>query len=158
MKCVKAFRHIVALVLFGLSLAASAQVPSPRFDELERQLQIRPEQKEQFDMAVGATKRALLAVALSVMEMKQRLAEELMKSSPDFSRLFDGLDRVFEQHQPLFEEAGREWRKLYGLLDDKQVEVVKRFLLDNLGQLGAQPFLEETPKKRQKPPPSGEWI
>ena len=51
----KALRAVTALLLFGLSLAASAQVPSPRFDELERRLQIRPEQKEQYEMAVGAT-------------------------------------------------------------------------------------------------------
>ena len=154
----RALRAVAALLLFGLSLAASAQVPTPRFDELERRLQIRPEQKEQYEMAVGATKRALLAVGLSLMEMKQRLAEELMKSSPDFSVLFDGVDRAFEQQRPLFEEAGREWRKLYALLDDRQVEVVKRFLLDNLGQIGAAPFIEDAPKARGTKPPSGERI
>jgi hypothetical protein len=157
---VKAARLIVALFLLGLSLAATAQsIPSPRFDELERRLQIRPEQKEQYEMAVGATKRALLAVGLTFMEMKQRLAEELMKPNPDFSVLFDGADRAFEQNRPLFEEAGREWRKLYALLDDKQVDVVKQFLLDNLGQIGAAPFIEEAPRKRQQGgPPKGEWI
>jgi len=125
MEVVKALRAVVALLLFGFSLAASAQqVPTPRFDELERRLQIRPEQKEQYETAVGATKRALLAVGLSVMEMKQRLAEELMKPNPDFSVLFEGADRAFEQQRPLLEEAGREWKKLYAFLDDKQVEVV----------------------------------
>ena len=155
----KAARLIVALVLLGLSLAATAQtIPSPRFDELERRLQIRPEQKEQYEMAVGATKRALLAVGLSVMEMKQRLAEELTKPNPDFSVLFDGADRAFEQQRPLLEEAGRDWKKLYALLDDKQVEVVKQFLLDNLGQLGAAPFIEDAPRKKPKSPPTGEWV
>ena len=156
----KAARLIVALFLLGLSLAATAQtIPSPRFDELERRLQIRPEQKEQYEMAVGATKRALLAVGLTFMEMKQRLAEELMKPSPDFSVLFGGADRAFDQNRPLFEEAAREWKKLFLLLDDKQVEVVKQFLLDNLGQIGAAPFIEEAPRKRQpSSPPKGEWI
>jgi len=154
----RALRAVAALLLFGLSLAASAQVPTPRFDELERRLQIRPEQKEQYEMAVGATKRALLAVGLSLMEMKQRLAEELMKPNPDFSVLFDGADRAFEQQRPLFDEAGREWKKLYALLDDRQVQVVKQFLLDNLGQLGAAPFIEDAPRKRPKSPPTGEWI
>src|SRR5258707_11263587 len=115
----RALRAVAALLLFGLSLAASAQVPTPRFDELERRLQIRPEQKEQYEMAVGATKRALLAVGLSLMEMKQRLAEELMKPNPDFSVLFDGADRAFEQQRPLFDEAGRRWKKLSALPDDK---------------------------------------
>jgi len=156
---VKAARLIVALFLLGLSLAATAQsIPSPRFDELERRLQIRPEQKEQYEMAVGATKRALLAVGLSVMEMKQRLAEELAKPNPDFSVLFDGADRAFEQQRPLLEEAGRDWKKLYALLDDKQVEVVKQFLLDSLGQIGAAPFIQDAPRKRPKSPPTGEWV
>jgi hypothetical protein len=154
-------RFVAAILLVGISMAApaaSSPIPTPRFDELERKLQIRPEQKDQYEMAVGATKRALLAVGLSVMEMKQRLAEELMKPNPDFSVLFDGADRVLEQQRPLFEEAGREWKKLYALLDDQQVEVVKQFLLDNLGQLGAAPFIEDAPRKKPTSPPKGEWI
>jgi hypothetical protein len=160
-------RAFLALFLTLLSMSAAAQiVPSPRFDELERRLKIRPEQKEQFDMAVGATKRALLAVGLSFMEMKQKLAEELLKPSPDFSRLFDNADKVFEMHQPLFRDAGREWKKLHSQLDDEQVQIVKRFLLDNLGQWGAMPFLDDAPSKPQpkaRPKaapkiPSEEWI
>jgi hypothetical protein len=157
----RALRFVAAIFLVGMSMAvsaASSPIPTPRFDELERQLQIRPEQKDQYDMAVGATKRALLAVGLSVMEMKQRLAEELMKPQPDFSRFFDGADRAFERQRPLFEEAGHEWKKLYALLDDRQVEVVKRFLQDNLGQFGAAPFIEEAPRKKPTSPPKGEWI
>lgn len=161
----KSFRALLALIVMLLPLAAAAQVPSPRFDELEKRLQIRPDQKDQFDMAVGATKRALLAVGLTVIEMKQRLAEELLKPSPDFSRMLDGVDRAFEMHAPLFREAGGEWKKLYAQLDSKQVETVKRFLLDNLGELGAAPFLEERkpqpkPKPHRKPKavPSEEWI
>jgi hypothetical protein len=157
----RALRFFAAILLAGLSIAvpaASSPIATPRFDELEGRLQIRPEQKEQYEMAVGATKRALLAVGLSVMEMKQRLAEELMKPNPDFSVLFDGADRAFEQQRPLLEEAGREWKKLYALLDDKQVEVVKQFLLDNLGQLGAAPFIEDAPRKKPTSPPKGEWI
>jgi hypothetical protein len=147
-------RAFFAMLLATVAMAASA-VEMPRFDQLERQLDIRPEQKEQFEMAVGATKRALLAVSLSAMEMKQRLAEELLKPNPDFSRLFEGADRVFEQHTPLFKEAAREWKKLYAQLDDKQVETVKRFLLDNLGGFGAAPFLED---RKEKGPKSREWI
>jgi len=164
----KPLRVLFALFLTLLSMSAAAQaIPSPRFDELERRLKIRPDQKEQFDMAVGATKRALLAVGLSLMEMKQKLAEELLKPSPDFSRLFDNADKVFEMHRPLFREAGIEWKKLYGELDPEQIQTVKRFLLDNLGQWGAAPFLEDTPAKprpkaapKMAPPkiPAEEWI
>ena len=135
----KPARLLLALVLTLVSMAASAadffSVPSPRFDELERRLQIRPEQKDQYDLAVGATKRALLAVGLSVMEMKQRLGEELLKPRPDFSNFFRGADKVFEQHRPLFKEAGREWDKLFKMLDRKQVDIVRDFLRENLGAL-----------------------
>ena len=129
----KAVRVFTALFLLVASMAASAGMP--RFDDLEKRLNIRPEQKEQYDMAVGATKRALLAVAASALEMKQRLAEELMKPRPDFSSFFRGADKVFEMHKPLFKEAGREWNKLFKLLDDKQVETVKDFLRENLGNV-----------------------
>ena len=127
-------RILAALFLFAVSMAASAG-DLPRFDDLERRLQIRPEQKEQFDLAVGATKRALLAVAASAMEMKQRLADELMKPRPDFGSFFRGADKMLELHEPLFREAGSEWKKLFKLLDKKQVEIVKDFLRENLGPL-----------------------
>ena len=39
----------------------------------------------------------------------------------------------------------------------RQVEVAKQFLLDNLGQIGAQPFLDGAPKPEKKPP-AREWI
>ncbi|HUQ29226.1 MAG TPA: hypothetical protein VM051_11580 [Usitatibacter sp.] len=129
----RAFRGIFAVLLASLAFAASAS-EMPRFDQLEKQLKIRPEQKEQFDMAVGATKRALLAVALSAMEVKDRLAEELLKPRPDFTRLIDSYDRIVDQHRPLFKEASAEWKKLYAILDDEQVLIAKEFLRDNLGR------------------------
>ena len=129
-----AARAFFALFLTTLACAASA-AEMPRFDQLEQRLKIRPEQKEQFDMAVGASKRALMAVALSAMEAKQRLVEELMKPRPDFNRLVDTYERVIDQHRPLFKEAGEEWKKLYAILDDEQVEIAKEFLRENLGRV-----------------------
>ena len=126
-------RVAASLFLLLASMAASA-VEMPRFEALEKQLKIRPEQKEQYDMAVGATKRALLAVALNAVEMQQRLTEELGKSRPDFSRLYDSYDRIVDQNRPLFKEASEEWRKLYAILDDRQVEIAKDFVRDNLGR------------------------
>ncbi len=128
------FRLVAALLVLAASMAASA-ASMPSFDDLEKRLNIRPEQKEQFDMAVGATKRALLAVAASALDMKQRLAEELMKPRPDFSHFFQGADKLFEQHRPLFKEAGQEWKKLFAQLDDKQARILKDFLRDNLGRV-----------------------
>ena len=41
-----------------------------------------------------------------------------------------------------FREAGVEWKKLYAILDDRQVEIVKDFLRDNLGRLLSQAIPE----------------
>jgi len=127
-------RAVGAAILLAVSFGASAAA-MPRFDKLEETLKIRPEQKEQFDAAVGATQRALLAVAVSAMKIKQRIDEELQKPWPNFGVFYDLHEEILEQNRPLFKEAGEEWKKLYALLDDEQVDIAKRFLRDNLGRL-----------------------
>ena len=151
-------RFLAAIALVLASTTAAAMVPSPRFDQLEARLKIRPEQKEQFEMAVGATKRALLAVALTMMEAKQRLADELMKPSPDFSRLFDGFERNIDLHLPLFKEAGREWEKLFGMLDEEQIRIARQFLQENLGRALSQAIPEVRPVPPSQPAPIPERI
>lgn len=133
---------LAVLLVFCASAAAAggpqlvgASITMPRWGELEKRLKIRPDQKEQFDAAVGATQRALLAVAMSAMEFKERLDRELQKPRPDFGIFFDAQEDLIERNRPLFEEASREWKKLYALLDDKQVEIVKSYLRENLGNL-----------------------
>src|ERR1700694_757122 len=118
---------ILLAVSFGVSAAAM-----PRFDKLEQTLKIRPEQKEQFDVAVGATQRALLSVALTAMQLKERLAQELSKPWPDLRAFAEAHEAIIEQNRPLFKAAGEEWKKLYALLDDEQVETAKSFVRDNL--------------------------
>jgi hypothetical protein len=126
------FRLFLPALLLLLSFGASAAMPN--FDALEKRLKIRPEQKVQFDMTVGASKRALLAVALAAMQLKQRLATELAKDSPDFGAFAQANQDLVEQTRPLFKEAGEEWKRLYALLDDEQVEIAKQFLRENLGR------------------------
>jgi hypothetical protein len=128
-----ALRFALSIVLLTLAFGACAM--GPNFDKLEERLKIRPEQKEQYDLAVGATKRALLGVGLAAMQMKDRLAAELAKSRPDFSSLARAHEEIVEQNRPLFREAGDEWKKLQAILDDEQVEVAKSFLRENLGRL-----------------------
>ena len=125
---------ILALLL-AVSFASSAAVLQPRFDKLEANLKLRGEQKVQFDRAVAATQRALLAVALSAMEAKEKFEAELAKPRPDFWVLFGTYEATVERSRPLFKEAGDEWKKLYALLDDDQVDVAKRFLRENLNRL-----------------------
>src|ERR1700694_3266480 len=123
-----------AAILLAVSFGASAAA-APRFDKLEQTLKIRPEQKEQFDVAVGATQRALLSVALTAMQLKERLSQELSKPWPDLSALAEAHEAIVEQNRPLFKAAGEEWKKLYELLDDEQVEIAKSFLRENLSSL-----------------------
>jgi hypothetical protein len=127
-------RSLLAIVFLALSFAAHAGT-SARWDKLEQTLKIRPEQKEQFDAAAGATQRAMLSIALSALQAKERLSEELMKARPDFNAFVELQDQVMEQNRPLLKEAREEWRKLYETLDDEQVVIAKNYLRNQLGQL-----------------------
>ena len=126
-------RAFLALILVGLSLGAFAQ-SMPNFDELEKRLHIRPDQKDQYDLAVGATKRALLSVGLAAMQMKDALVQELAKPRPDFRELARRQNQLIDDQRPLFREAGEQWRRLYGILDPRQVDTVRDFLRENLGR------------------------
>ena len=126
-------RSIAAVFLLLIACAAHAQMPD--FGELEARLHIRPDQKEQYDRAVGATKRAMLAVGLAAIEMKNAFAAELAKDRPDFHALAKKQNELIDQQRPLFQEAGREWQKLYNLMDPDQVTMAKAYLHDNLGKV-----------------------
>ena len=132
-------RAFLALLLVGLSLGAFAQ-SVPNFDELEKRLHIRPDQKDQYDLAVGATKRALLSVGIAAMQMKDALVQELAKPSPDFRALARKQNQLIDDQRPLFREAGEQWRRLYKILDPRQVDTVRDFLRENLGRLAPDSF------------------
>jgi len=127
-------RNLFALLLLAASFGAAAQ-SLPDFGQLEARLHIRPEQKDQYDLAVGATKRALLAVGIAAMQMKDALVQELAKPSPDFRALARKQNELIDDQRPLFREAGEQWQRLYRILDPQQVETVQEFLRENLGRL-----------------------
>jgi hypothetical protein len=127
-------RSLFALLLVAASFGALAQ-SLPDFDQLEMRLHIRPEQKDQYDQAVGATRRALLAVGIAAMQMKDALVQELTKPSPDFRALARKQNQLIDDQRPLFREAGEQWQRLYRILDPSQVETVREFLRENLGRL-----------------------
>jgi len=127
-------RTFLALLLLAASFGALAQ-SLPDFDQLEKRLHIRPDQKDQYDLAVGATKRALLAVGLAALQMKDALVQEPAKPSPDFRALARKQNALIDDQRPLFREAGEQWKRLYGILDPSQVETVREFLRENLGRL-----------------------
>ena len=125
------------VLLLAISLGAGA-ASLPRFDKLEQQLHLRPDQKTQFDIAVASTQRALLAVALTALQLKQQAIDELSKPRPDFSTLADAHEKLVEQNRPLFKAAGDEWKKFTALLDDDQLVIAKKYLRDNLDDLFAR--------------------
>jgi hypothetical protein len=127
-----AARFFLPLLVAFAALGAAAAMPN--FDQLELKLKIRPEQKMQYDLAIGATKRALLAIGLTAMQLKERLATELAKPDPDFTALLRAHQEILEQSRPQFKEAGEEWKKLYAILDPEQIEIAKAFVRDNLGR------------------------
>jgi len=127
-------RILFTALLLAVACGASA-LELPRFDKLEAKLKIRPEQKQQFDAAVGATQRAMLAVGLVVVQLKDKLGQELLKPRPDFKSLMEAQQELIEQTRPLFREAREEWVKLYALLDDEQVAIARSFVDEHIGRL-----------------------
>ena len=128
-------RIVLAALLLALSFGAGAFPLDRDFERLERQLRMKPAQKEQFDVAVASTKRALLAVAMSGLQIKERMTQELAKPRPDLNTLYDIHEQVIEQNKPLFREARIEWQRLYELLDPDQVAIAKRYIEDKLNIL-----------------------
>jgi hypothetical protein len=125
------FRLALAFLLLAFSLSAAAQ-SFPDFDQLEGKLGIRPDQKRQYDVAVGATKRALLSAGLAAMQMKDDIKRELDKKDPDYMALVLRQSALLDQQKPLFVEASREWDRVFKQLDDRQLRIAKAWLHDNL--------------------------
>ena len=136
-------RSALALVLACAALFVSLDAAARPLDglrELERQLQLRPEQKAQFDVAAAATQRALVSSALSGVELKERLARELMRPRPDLAELFAAQEAMVEQNRPLFRTAREEWVRLYAMLDEDQVRIAKAYVERTL--LGVESLAE----------------
>jgi hypothetical protein len=132
---------LVLLVVFAALFSADvAARPLEGLRELERQLQLRPEQKAQFDVAAAATQRALVSSALSGVEFKERVARELMRPRPDLAELFAAQEAMVEQNRPLFRTAREEWVRLYAMLDEDQVRIAKAYVERTL--LGVESLAE----------------
>lgn len=129
----KALRALIALLLLAISFGANAQKED--FDRLERQLKLKPHQREQFEEAKAATSIAMVASAMSLTMLKQELADELSKARPDFTGLLRSQAAAFELNSPLFRKATDEWSKLYALLEDDQVVIARRYVEGKLRSL-----------------------
>jgi hypothetical protein len=150
-------RTILAALLLVFSGLAPAAPPAGdisqflQLDRLERSLKLTPDQKEQYELAVGATKRLMLGLTIAAMEGKERLAAELAKPRPDLRSLEKLHEEVMDQSRTLRREAREEWMKLYAMLDEAQVAELRDFLqrrVDHLGLL--HDFLRGMPQGRPK--------
>jgi hypothetical protein len=130
-----AARSILATLLVALSCAASA-LGMPDFGPLEQKLKLKPPQKAQFSVAVAATQRALLNVALTGMELKDKLTIEFSKPRPDLNAIYAANVAMVEQNRPLFNQARIEWQRLYALLDENQVVIARNYVDEKLAGLG----------------------
>jgi hypothetical protein len=126
---------LLALLVTALAAQATQLDRGLGFDRLEQSLRLRPAQKVQFDSAVAATQRALLALALQGMQLKERAADELRKPRPDFEGLARSQEYLVDDLRPLFGEAREEWLRLYAMLDADQVGIAKSFVQERLGEL-----------------------
>jgi hypothetical protein len=130
--------HAFVITVFcALALAAQAQGFSfgPRYDDLEARLRLNPAQKEQFDVAKGATQRALLSIGLVALEIKARLAAELAKDRPDFDSFMRDPEALVAQVRPHFSEARAEWARLYAMMDNDQVAIAREYMDKQFAQL-----------------------
>jgi hypothetical protein len=128
----------LAALFLACSFASSAAAPqlNLRFENLEEALKLTPVQKAQYDAAVGATKRMMMQLALAAMQVKQRLLEELAKPRPDFGVIEEARQALLEDGKTLRREARQEWLRLYAMLDDDQVATLKRFVQDQVENVG----------------------
>ena len=113
--------------------ARAYTIEVPDFGGLELELRLKPVQKKQFDIAVAASQRALMSVAIAGLQVKERLSRELDKPLPDLNVLYRLHAEAFEMAGPNFREARDEWERFFRLLDKRQVEATKNFLRDKLG-------------------------
>lgn len=132
-------RFLLLLVALLVALPAAAQ-ERLGFEGLERSLRLNPYQKQQFDAAVAATQRAMVAIGLGALQAKSRLAQELLKDRPDPKALLMAQDELVEFSKPHVLAAREEWLRLYAMLDEEQVRIARAFveeklrLLERLGE------------------------
>ena len=152
-------RIILAAFLLALPGVPAAQPPTDlpqllQLDRLEQALKLTPRQQEQYDLAVGATKRLMLGLTLSAAQVKERVAAEFAKPWPDFRNLENLRDEVMTETRTLRREAQQEWMRLYAMLDEAQVAELRDFAqrrMDHLGLL--HDFLRGMPANRPKKEP-----
>jgi hypothetical protein len=130
------FAAILAFAVFaGTAAHAASGSASAGFDEIERALALNPVQKQQFGVALAATQRALISIALGGLQAKSRIFEELAKPKPDPDAIARAQNEVFDLSEPAFREAREEWQRFYAMLDADQVADARALIEKRLSRL-----------------------
>ena len=124
-------RFLILLFAFLVALPAAAQ-GRLGFEGLERSLRLSPYQKQQFDVAVSATQRAMVAIGLGALQAKSRVAQELLKDRPDPNALLMAQEELVEFSKPHVSSARQEWMRFYAMLDEEQVRIARSFVEEKL--------------------------
>ena len=127
-------RFFYSLLIFALLAPgwAAAQLPGFGFEGLEVSLKLTPYQKQQFDVAVTATQRAMIAIGLGAIQAKSRVAQELLKEKPDPDAFFMAQEEMVEFSKTHVRNARDEWLRLYALMDEDQVRTARTFVEEKL--------------------------
>lgn len=148
-------RFLHALLFFALLAPGwvAAQLPGFGFEGLEGSLRMTPHQKQQFDVAVTATQRAMIAIGLGAIQAKSRIAQELLKEKPDPDAFFMAQEEMVEFSKGHVRGARDEWLRLYAMLDEDQVRVARAFveeklrLIEQVGEVAMRTLIDRMQKR-----------
>ncbi len=148
-------RFFYALLFFALLAPGwvAAQLPGFGFEGVETSLRMTPYQKQQFDVAVTATQRAMIAIGLGAIQAKSRIAQELLKDKPDPDAFFMAQDEMVEFSKGHVRGARDEWLRLYTMLDEDQVRVAREFveeklrLIEQVGEVAMRTLIDRMQKR-----------
>ena len=128
-------RFLLAVLALLAALATPAFARDAEVERLQRSLRLNPIQQQQFDVALQATQRAMLAIGMGALQFKTKLGMELLKDRPDPKALALAQDELVEMSRPHVRAARDEWLRFYSLLDDEQVRMARGYLEERLRKL-----------------------
>lgn len=152
MKIPRPWLALAAGLVIGAITAFAQPVPHPGFPlpmlaEIEGALNLTAAQKAQFDIAAAATRQVIEAAHTRHQELNAVTDAEMAKVRPDLAALAAARDAEIDAARASHVAARGEWLRLYALLDDSQVGVVKAFLEERMLRIDT---LRENPGPRRK--------
>ena len=128
-------RFFIAVLVLVAALDAPAFARDDDVERLQRSLKLNPIQQQQFDVAMAATQRALLAIGMGAIQLKSRLGMELLKDRPDMDALALAQDQLVEMSKPHVRTAKDEWLRFYSMLDDEQLGSARAYMEERLAKI-----------------------